>query len=54
MLYYKNYDNDNELNIEIYNDLDIAGIITNNKKTIEVFDIYENSFSKIISIFKKK
>lgn len=53
MLYYKNNDNNNELNIEVYNDLDVAALISNNNEIIKSFDIYDSYYNKIIDIFKK-
>ena len=54
LLFYQNFNNNNELSIEIYNDLDIAAIITNDNNIISVKDIYDENFSEIISIFNKQ
>ncbi|MCP4137355.1 MAG: hypothetical protein GY754_40685 [bacterium] len=55
-LKYINYDNNKELIVEIYNDLDIAALINKNKEIIFSFDSstndYTNDFKKITKIFK--
>ncbi|MCP4336580.1 MAG: hypothetical protein GY679_01880 [Mycoplasma sp.] len=51
---YINYKNENNLSIEIYNDLDIAAIVTKSKKTIKVMDVINEDFEEIIKAFKKQ
>lgn len=46
-----NYDNNNNLSIEIYNDLDIAAILTNGKKILKCVDIDNESFKEIVKLF---
>lgn len=48
---YTNYINQQELSIEIYNDLNVAAILTKNNETITSRDIYDESFSEIYKIF---
>jgi len=52
-LKYIDYLSGNYLSIEIYNDLDIAAIITNGDKIIKAIDIYNDNFDEAIKIFKK-
>ena len=40
-----------DLNIEIYNDLNVAAIVTENEETITSRDIYDESFSEIYRTF---
>lgn len=48
---YTNYINQRELSIEVYNDLNVAAIITKNDEIITSRDIYNESFSEIYKIF---
>ncbi|MEE8329508.1 MAG: hypothetical protein V3R54_06220 [Thermodesulfovibrionia bacterium] len=48
---YVNHENKKELSIEIYNDLDIAAIITKNNEIIFSRDISDESFSEIQRIY---
>lgn len=48
---YVNHENKRELSIEIYNDLDIAAIITKNNEIIFSRDIYDESFSEVHKVF---
>lgn len=48
---YTNYKNQRDLSIEIYNDLNVAAIVTKNDETITSRDIYNESFSEIYKIF---
>lgn len=50
---YKNFDNSRILSIEVYNDLDIAAILTEGKSIIKTVDIINESFTEIIKIFKE-
>ena len=49
---YINHINKRNLSIEIYNDLDIAAIITRDKEIIISADISNEDFAKIIQIFQ--
>ena len=49
---YVNHINKRNLSIEIYNDLDIAAIITRDKEIIISADISNEDFAKISQIFK--
>ena len=51
---YRNFNNDNILSIEIYNDHDIACILTNGKNIIKSMDIKDGSFTEIIRLFFKR
>lgn len=48
---YTNHINQRDLSIEIYNDLNVAAIVTKNDETITSRDIYNESFSEIYKIF---
>jgi hypothetical protein len=48
---YTNYENQRDLSIEIYNDLNVAAIVTENEETITSRDIYDESFSEIYRTF---
>ena len=48
---YTNYSNQRDLSIEIYNDLNVAAIVTENEETIISRDIYDESFSEIYRMF---
>ncbi len=48
---YVNHENKRELSIEIYNDLDIAAIITKNSEVILSKDIADESFSEVHRLF---
>ncbi len=50
---YINFDTNSILSIEIYNDSDIAAILTDGKKIIKVVDIINESFTDIIKLFKE-
>lgn len=54
---YTNHINKRELSIEVYNDLDIAAIITKEKEIIasmDILDISDENFSEIFRIFYEK
>ncbi len=53
-LKYKDYNSAKELSIEIYNDLDIAAIITQNNRIIRTIDIIDENFEEVIKIFQTK
>ncbi|MGO9613841.1 MAG: hypothetical protein ACLPX5_12500 [Dissulfurispiraceae bacterium] len=52
-LKYLNHSTKRELDIEIYNDFDIAAIITTDKEIIESLDIADESFEMAYTIFSK-
>lgn len=49
---YLNPKNDRTLEIEIYNDLDVAAIVTDNNRIVASKDIEQLSFDSIIRFFK--
>lgn len=51
---YVNYINKKELSIEIYNDLDIASLVTKDKEIITSKDIVDESFSEMYRIFQEE
>lgn len=51
---YVNHQNKKELSIEIYNDLDIAALLTKGKEIIASKDIVDESFSEIYRIFQEE
>ncbi len=51
---YINHINKKELSIEIYNDLDIAALVTNGKEIIASRDIVDEYFSEIYRIFQEE
>ncbi len=51
---YINHINKKELSIEIYNDLDIAALVTKGKEIIASKDIVDESFSEIYRIFQEE
>lgn len=51
---YIDYVSGNCLSIEVYNDLDIVAIITNNKQIVKIIDIDDENIKKTISIFQKR
>lgn len=51
---YLNHINKKELSIEIYNDLDIAALVTKGKEIIASKDIVDESFSEIYRIFQEE
>ncbi|HEB30156.1 MAG TPA: hypothetical protein ENI15_04690 [Spirochaetes bacterium] len=53
-LLYIDFTSGNRLSIEVYNDLDIAAIITNNKKIIKAFDIDDETIEKVICTFQER
>ncbi len=51
---YKDYYSRKDLSIEIYNDLDIAVMITKGKEIIKSVDILDQSFEDLIKIFHER
>ena len=52
-LRYEDYRSENSLSIEVYNDLDIAAIVTKKKEILGSFDINDQNVEETIRIFKK-
>jgi len=50
--YYKNFENNIEMYIEVYNDLDIAAVLFRKKEIIKSFDICNEDFSEVFSLFQ--
>ena len=53
-LLYIDFISGNNLSIEVYNDLDIAAIITNNKKIIKTFDIDDENIETVICTLQER
>lgn len=51
---YVDYNTSKELSIEIYNDFDIAALITQNNEIIKTVDIIDENFEEIITIFQTR
>ncbi len=53
-LYYKNYENDKELILEVYNTLEMAALVNKDKKIIRCidFDKEDANFNETIQLFK--
>ncbi len=54
-LYYKNYENDKELILEVYNTLEMAALVNKDKKIIRCIDFEkedDTNFNETIQLFK--
>jgi hypothetical protein len=52
-LYYKNFDNKMEMNVEVYNDLDIVAILFKDDQVIKSYDIFNEDFTEVFRSFQK-